>query len=314
MSWRVVLLSDASGKVVWLAFTSNHAAVDGRSALVVFNDLDRLIRDPGAFPNHPLPLAACAEDGLAAAGLTGDGSLYNPWPDAAKWAVERPADSAARRPRALLRVLPRRDLDALHERLHREGLTLAAAFCAAAARAGTVLPGSGDWTGILVTTDVRGDCRPPVPADAVGEYVASVSLLVGPDHAALSPMGTARRLDGQLRNNRPPALRMDTQVPPQRTREQADGFGAVSSVFSSGICVSDMGDFDRLSGRRVGISRVLLMPSQNHGAHPIMVAIVTTAVGACLAIGYDEPLRSRNSALAFADRYLEALTDLTRSD
>lgn len=262
----------------------------------------------------PLPLTVCAEAGLAGAGLTGEGGLYHPWPEEAKWPVERPADSAARQPRALLRILPRRDLDALHDRLHREGLTLAAAFCVAAARAGTVLPGDTDWTGILVTTDVRGDCRPAVPGNAVGEYVSSINLLHGPEQRDLSLVEAVRRLEEQLRNNRPLALRMDTDVPPERTREQADGFGAATSVFSGGICVSDMGDLDRLSGRRVGISRVLLMPSQNHGVHPIMVAIVSTSQGACLSFGYDEPLRSRRSALAYADRYLDALADLTRPE
>ncbi|QLH38252.1 MAG: hypothetical protein HWD60_03765 [Defluviicoccus sp.] len=95
---------------------------------------------------------------------------------------------------------------------------------------------------------------------------------------------------------------------PACTRKQADSFGSENRVFSGGICVSDVGDLDRLSGRRVGISRILLMPSQNHGVHPIMVAIVSTSEGACLSFGYDEPLRSRRSARAFADRYLNALT------
>ncbi|QLH38253.1 MAG: hypothetical protein HWD60_03770 [Defluviicoccus sp.] len=91
-------------------------------------------------------------------------------------------------------------------------------FCAAAARAGSTLPGHRAWTGILATTDVRGDCRPAVPADAVGEYVASISLLLGPEHQALSPIETVRQLNQQLKDNRPQALRMTTDVPRVHTK------------------------------------------------------------------------------------------------
>ncbi|QLH38254.1 MAG: hypothetical protein HWD60_03775 [Defluviicoccus sp.] len=104
VSWRAVCVTDELGSVAWLALTTNHAAIDARSALVVLNDLDRLLGEPVLCPGPPLPLMPYAEAGLAEAGLSGEGGLYHPWPEETKWAVEQPADSAARRPRALLRV------------------------------------------------------------------------------------------------------------------------------------------------------------------------------------------------------------------
>lgn len=311
-SWRMVLLVDESGRVAWLALITNHAAVDGRSALVVLNDLDLLIADPTALDGASLPLMEPAEVGLAAGGISGEGGLLREWPAESTWAVERPAGSTERRPHAFLRVIPKSDLDALHQRMRGLGFTLAAAFCAAAAEAGGALPGHTDWTGILATTDVRADCRPPVPQEAVGEYVASISLLLDPQEGQASPIEIARVLNEQLKANRPPALKMDTELPPEVSKAQADALGASKERFPSGICVSDIGDIDRLSGRAVGISRILLMPSQNHGAHPVMVAITSTAYGVSLSFGYDEPLRSRDHAMAFADRYLDALASLSR--
>jgi hypothetical protein len=54
----------------------------------------------------------------------------------------------------------------------------------------------------------------------------------------------------------------------------------------------------------------LLMPSQNHGIHPVLIAIVSTNAGTCLSFGYDAPLQTRANAHAFADRYVAALSEL----
>ncbi|MEO1225766.1 MAG: hypothetical protein AAFX92_16230 [Pseudomonadota bacterium] len=309
-SWRAVMLTDHAGQVAWLALTTNHGAVDGRSALVVLNDIDRFLADPEALGTESLPMVPPVEQALAAAGHAGDSSILPPWPDLARWPVERPASADRRSPHVLFRLIPASTVDALHRRLHAEGIHLAAGFCAAAVEAGRDLPGATDWFGIIAPTDTRADCRPPIPTDVVGEYVAGISLMLEPQGPTSSPLETARSLARQLHDNRPLALRMDAGVTPDETRRQVDAMAAPSDRFSSGLCVTDVGDLDRLSGRRVGFKRVLLMPSQNHGAHPVLVAIVTTREGACLSIGYDRPLRSDQAARAFADRYCEALIDL----
>jgi hypothetical protein len=158
--------------------------------------------------------------------------------------------------------------------------------------------------------DVRGDCTPAVPGNVVGEYVAGIALMLGPGQIGASLLETARKLQEQFRRNRPPSLLMEAHVPPETTRGQVDAMAAASPVFARGICVSDIGDANRLSGRRLGFSRLLVMPSQNHGIHPVMVAIVTTSEGACLSFGYDAPLRTAADAHAFAGRYLQALDAL----
>ncbi len=311
-SWRLVVLTDASGKAVWLILVTNHAAIDGRSALVVFNEIDLLARDPDALDRASLTLTDAPERALAAAGLKGEAGIFAEWPDDAIWPVDRGAPAKDRQPRALLRVLPSGDLQALHDRLHGEGIHLAAGFCAAAVRAGPALPGHTPWTGIVEPTDVRADCEPAISRTTVGEFVASINIFAGPEHADLSLIELARAMGERLRDNRPPALLMETRVPLETTVAQADQIAASSEVFASGICVSDVGDLDRLSARQVGISRILIMPSQNHGLHPVMVAIVSTAAGACLSFGYDEPMRDRAAAEAFADRYVETLMAMAR--
>lgn len=311
-SWRLVVLTNASGKASWLVLVTNHAAIDGRSALVVFNEIDLLIGDPDALDRASLPLTDAPERGLAAAGLKGEAGIFAEWPDDAVWPVDTPAPASERHPHALLRVLPKADLQALHDRLRDEGVHLAAAFCAAAVRAGPALPGHTPWTGIVEPTDVRADCEPAIPGTAVGEFVASINIFAGPEHADLSPIELARAMGERLRDSRPAGLLMETDVPLETTIAQVEQIAASSDVFASGICVSDVGDLDRLSARPVGISRILIMPSQNHGVHPIMVAIVSTSAGVCLSFGYDEPLRSRDAAEAFADRYVEILAAMAR--
>jgi len=309
-SWRAVLLTDADGRVAWIALVSNHGAIDGRSALVVLNDLDVLLNEPAAWSGKVLDLAAAAEEGLAASGLSGDRGLLPAWPAETQWRVDRPAGSAERRPQAFLRVVPQATLDAMHARLGPLGIHLGAAFAAAAARAAEVLPGRTAWTGIVAPTDVRGDCTPPVSGDAVGEYIAGIALILGPEHEAAGLLETARELQEQFLRNRPPSLLMEAQVPMEATRAQVDQMAAPGEAFAGGICVSDIGDASRLSGRRLGFTHLLVMPSQNHGIHAVMVAIVTTSAGVCLSFGYDTPLRARADAHAFAERYLQALDSL----
>ncbi len=311
-AWRLVVLTDDADRARWLILVTNHAAIDGRSALVIFNEIDLLVGDPDALDRASLPLTDAPERGLAAAGLKGDAAIFAEWPDDAVWPVDRGVPASERRPHALLRVLPKADLQALHDRLHGEGVHMAAAFCAAAVRAGPALPGHTPWTGIVEPTDVRADCEPAIPGTAVGEFVASINIFAGPEHADLGLIDLARAMGERLRDIRPAALLMETEVPLDTTIAQVDQIAASSDVFASGICVSDVGDLDRLSGRPVGISRILIMPSQNHGMHPIMVAIVSTSAGACLSFGYDEPLRGADAANAFADRYVEMLTAMAR--
>jgi len=307
VSWRAVLLTDADGRVAWIAIVSNHASVDGRSALAVLNDLDMLLTVPEAWPGDALPLTAPAEEGLTAAGLSGDRALLPEWPQETVWRVDCPAASGQRQPRGFLRVVPQSAIEAVHARLHADGIHLAAAFAAAAVKAAEVLPGRTAWTGIVAPTDVRADCEPSIPGDAVGEYVAGINLLLGPDFRDAGLLDLARELQRQFTANRPPSLLMEADVPLAVTREQVDQMASANDVFASGICVTDIGDLNRLSGRRVGYSDVMVLPSQNHGIHPMLVAIVTTNAGTCLSFGYDEPLRAGVDAHAFADRFIDAL-------
>ncbi len=306
-SWRAVLLTQGDGRVAWIALVANHAGIDGRSALVVLNDLDMLLTAPEAWPGDALPLTASAEAGLTAAGLSGDRALLPEWPQETKWRVDRPAASGQRQPRGFLRVVPQSMIEAVHARLRVEDIHLAAAFAAAAVKAAAVLPGRTAWTGIVAPTDVRADCKPSIPGNAVGEYIAGINLLLGPEFRDAGLIDVARELQRQFTSNRPPSLLMEADVPLAVTRQQVDQMAAANDVFSGGICVTDIGDMNRLSGRRVGYSDVLVIPSQNHGIHPMLVAIVSTSAGTCLSFGYDEPLRLGADAHAYADGFIAAL-------
>ncbi len=309
-SWRAVLLTDARGDVTWIALVANHAAVDGRSALVILNDLDIQLNERELWSDEPLPLTQSAEAGLVAAGRSGDRAFLPAWPERTMWPVERPAASVERKPYGFLRVVPQRTIAAVDERLRAENIKLASAFAAAGVQAAQELPGRTEWTGILAPTDVRADCKPSISDNAVGGYIAGINLLIGPEHQDAGPLDVARELQRQFLSNRPPSLLMDAEVPLADTLQQVERMARANDVFRGGLCVTDVGDLNRLSGRRVGLSEVMMMPSQNHGIHSILVCIVSTAAGTCLSFGFDDPLRGRAHAHAFADRFTEALTAL----
>lgn len=310
VSWRAVLLTDPSGKVAWMALTASHAAVDGRSMLVILNDFDRASGDGGVSGLTPLALNLSAETGLAAAGLAGERRVEPALPKEAMCRVERPAGSASRRPQAFLRVYPPASFERLHARLHRDGLHLAGAFCAATVHASAALAGQAPVLRLVAPTDLRADGRPAISDDAVGLYISSIGLELGPEETGRSLMDIARSLDDQLKTNRPSALLMNPSIPPEDIREEAQRFAQPNDLFVVGTGLSDVGDLNRLSGRQVGIARVLLMPSQSHGIHPMLVTVVSTAQGTCLSFGYAEPLTSRAHAHAFADRFVGALDEL----
>ena len=309
-AWRCVLLTDATGRVAWLALTFNHAAVDGRSALVVLNDLDRALTEPTAFGPDPLPLLPPVEQVLVRPDEKGDQGLELSVPAASMWPVAEQAPSSGRRPRAFLRSFPAARLERLHARLRSQGLHLAAAFCAAAVKAACPFPGHSGWTQVLAPTDIRQDCAPPIPNDAVGEFVSVISLAIGPDRQDCDLLELAAMLNEQLRARRPLALHLAPDYRLGETQAQADAIAAANAVFTGGLCVTDIGDLERLSGRPTGFSRVLLMPAQKHGIHPIMVAVVTTPEGACLSFGHAEPLTAAATAQSFAARYMAALDEL----
>ncbi|WP_298814193.1 hypothetical protein [uncultured Roseibium sp.] len=310
VSWRAYLVTGQSDEVIWIALVTNHGGIDGRSALVILNDLDRLLNEPETWQSATLPMTAPVEKGLAARGFSGDRSILSSWPKETNWPVNQPAVSSRRIPHGFLRVLEPRTLGALHARLKQNGLHLASAFGAAAVKAASVLPGGTGWTGIVAPTDVRDDCLPAISHDAVGEYVAGINLLLGPEYREADTLEIARALQTQFTEHRLPSLLMDAEVPLALTLATVDQMSAANNAFVGGICVTDVGDLEQLSSRAVGYSELLLMPSQNHGIHPVLVAIVSTAAGVCLSFGYSEPLQTRETAHAFANSYVKVLEAL----
>ncbi len=311
VNYRVTLLTRDSG-VNWIALTVNHAAIDGRSSLNVLNEIDRALAEKPE-SDTSLPIPPSAEDGLATAGYSGHSDLLPPVPADAMWPVARSAASGDRRAGIVVRCLSARDVAGLHRQMHHQGLHLAAAFAAAIVPASRTFPGATGWTPMLATTDVRGDCSPPVPTETIGEYVGSITLLIKPDHQHDGPRQLTDLVSRQLTAGRRNALDMVEDYDLATLRAQAKTIGSPQDSFPHGICVSDVGDMSRLAGRQVGFDQVILMPAQRHGAHPLMVVIITTTTGAHLTVGYAEPLTSADTAANFADLYVAELRSLARA-
>ncbi len=297
-----------SGQVHWILLTVNHAAVDGRAALTVLNEVEAVLSGQPTSA-APLPLPPAVEAGVAHA-AAGGRNLLPTIPDEALWPVAEPAPAADRLPRATYRHFPKADLQRLHERMRERGERLGAAFAAAIAPAARDFPGWTEWTPILVTADLRKNCEPVVAPDSVGCFVGSLMLYLRPDQQSDSVSTTARVLAEQLTQERDAALQLDATYDAAAIAAQADAIATAADRFSNGVCVSDVGDMSRLAGRPAGFDEVLLMPAQRHCAHPVMLVAITTETGVHLTIGYAEPVTSAETAHRFADAYLAALYDL----
>ncbi len=311
-SWRATLFTDAQEHVAWFALVNNHGAFDGRSVLVLLNDLDRYLCGTADLAQS-LKLTPSLEQGLAAAGLAGDRSLFPAWPAETAWPTLAAAPAEDRHPRALLRIFPPERLTALHDRLKTQRLHLASGFVAAAYLASRIFSRRTEITGVVAPTDARMDCVPQIPGNVMGEFVAGINLLFGKECTVLEPIEIAREAQRQLTANRPGSLLMDCDVSLKTQQDIADQMAAASADFVGGICVTDVGDLLKLSGRNVGFDQIMMMPSQNHGIHPVMVAVVSTQTGICLTFGYSEPMQDRATVEGFADCYLDALDTLAEA-
>lgn len=305
--YRVTALT-RSGQVHWILLTVNHAAVDGRAALTVLNEVEAVLSGQPTSA-APLPLPPAVEDCLTHA-AAGGRNLLPPIPDEALWPVAVPVPAAERLPRATYRHFPKADLQRLHERMRGRGERLGAAFAAAIVPAAREFPGWTEWTPMLVTADLRKDCEPVVAPDSVGCFVGSLMLYLRPNQQHDSLSTTARVLAEQLTHERDAAQQLDATYDDAVIAAQADAIALAADRFSNGVCVSDVGDMSRLAGRTAGFDEVVLMPAQRHCAHPVMLVAITTTSGVHLTIGYAEPVTATETAHRFADAYLAALYDL----
>jgi hypothetical protein len=312
-TYRVVLHCDTNDKVTHMSFIVNHAALDARGLVIALDTFDAALNGASPSPRAQTSAPIAVEIGLAAAGYTGDQSILPPPRDDTLFSVTKAAVASERRPRAFFRDFPVADMARLHTVLKARELPVGSALVEVAGETAATLEGHADGISLLVTTDCRNDCKPSM-AGIVGQFVASITVERPGRRSGLGGkplIESIKDMHDMMVQRRPAALALAEKYDPDATRASADQIAQPNRLFASGICVSSIGNLDSLCGRHVGISRMMLMPLQNHGIHPIMIVSTTTASGSGFTFGFDEPLRTRESAHAYADRFMNTLLELS---
>ncbi|WP_444938649.1 hypothetical protein [Microbulbifer sp. JMSA002] len=303
--------------VEWISIVANHAAIDGRSIMVLFFYLDLYLNKGGNLELKSLPLYKPIEEYLKEAGYSGGDHLLRPGKDYLSWPVEQTADLAGRQSRAILRTLCFDDVEKLALLIKEKKVGFTALYSALAVISSQQLANHRPWTEIVLPMDVRGLCKPKIGLNVIGAFTAITTLEVLPHNSGVGVLDLAIEIQNNLNERFNPrelkGLIFESSCRLKDIIQAAHEYSHKIESFPSGICVSNLGSMRGLCGELKHFDIAAGMLVQNHGHHPMMVIAYTTNQNGVFVFGYCDPLISRNSAKAMADQYMELLQELVCS-
>ncbi|WP_444916556.1 hypothetical protein [Microbulbifer sp. JMSA003] len=315
-AYGVTLHVNVNGEVKWVIIVSNHAALDGRSIMALFRDLDSFLEGEGSYiSQEPKPLRKSAGEYLHLAGFK-DVDLFSIQKSNScrRWEVEQAAPIEDRKGNSILKLMPPEVAEVLSQTAKNWGVSLSSLFRALAVFAAQSMPTFPGETEIVVTIDIRGLCKPSISLDEVGSFSATANLCVTEEMLSKSLKSLAKGLDKQLRlilnKEAPFAISFDTHYEFSDVKNFAKMLIAEGTVFPSGICVSNAGNMQRLAGELRYFEIESGMVVQTHAAHPLMVITYTTSRNAIFVFGYCEPLTSHESAHLYVESYIKLVKSL----
>ncbi|WP_444945395.1 hypothetical protein ACJJIP_14110 [Microbulbifer sp. VTAC004] len=307
---------DRQGSVKWVAFVFSHAAVDGRSALILIRDLDRYLRGyqtEKSFPSimhKPVEEYISLRKRLKGSNLRVNDSVYTP----VKWPVEEAAHASRRSGCSIYRVLPKESLERLQSFLKKEKILITSFYSAIAILAARSLPGFSSAAELMLPIDAQCLCKSLISKDVVGECTTSLTLSLSPEDTSLDLLSLAsliqKKVYVHLRSGAFSDLALEPDCNPAEIVKIAKELASEKDCFFSGICVSNMGDVQEFVGPLIFFDFGLIMTVQTHGAHPIMVLTYTINGQGVFVFGYCEPLVSRKSAVNYVKKYMKLLGEV----
>ncbi|WP_444938648.1 hypothetical protein [Microbulbifer sp. JMSA002] len=316
-SYRLNIYLDKHGNVIWVAFIVSHAAIDGRSVLILIRDLDRYLRGhernktSASIMDKSVVEYVCSRKNIKRSQLTERINDCTPL----KWPVEKAVAAPYRRGCSIYQVLPKKNYDRLHLLFRQKNIQATSIYSAVAILAARSLPSFQPKVELMLPINAQQLCKPLIDKEVVGECTTTITLSLSPEDTSLDLLSLARLIQKkvffQLRNGvfyEPP---IEPNFSPSEIENLAKSAASQKDHFSSGVCVSNMGDVHEITGPLKFFDFGLVMTVQNHGAHPIMLVTYTLNEQEFFVFGYCEPLVSSSSALKYVKTYMELITDIS---
>ncbi|AWF81276.1 hypothetical protein BTJ40_10850 [Microbulbifer sp. A4B17] len=311
--YRFTVYVNEHGNVKWIAFMVCHAAMDGRSLLLLVRDLDQYLR--GDSRNKPTASAMqkSVVDYVSSIKYFKktqpaiSGGDYSP----PMWSVEQAVKASLRKGCSIYRVLPKKLCAHLYLISKRENVQITSIYNAAAIIAAQSLPGFRSATELMLPINAQYLCKRQIDRDVIGECTTTLTIPLTSNETSLDLLSLAHLIQKkvylQLRSGRffEPPLEPDYSL--VEIENMAEDFDTAKDYFPSGICVSNVGDIKEYTGPLTFFDFGVVMTVQTHGAHPIMLVTCTINGEGVFVFGYCEPLVSKESALKYIEKYMKVL-------
>ncbi|WP_444935789.1 hypothetical protein ACJJIW_16750 [Microbulbifer sp. JMSA004] len=318
--YRFTVYVNGHGDVEWVAFMVSHAAMDGRSLLLLVRDLDRYLRgDSGDRPSASIMQKSVVDYVSSIKHLkTIQPVASNDNNACSKWPVEQAVNASLRKGCSIYRVLPKRFCDQLYLLSKHENVQITSIYNAIAIIASRSLPGFRPVTELLLPINAQFLCKHQIDRDVIGECTTILTISLSSDETSLDLLSLAHLIQKkvylQLRNGHffePPLVPDYSLVEIERLAKESS---TEKDYFPSGICVSNVGDISEYTGPLTFFDFGVVMTVQTHGEHPIMLVTCTIDGEGVFVFGYCEPLVSKESALRYIEKYMKTLREFSESN
>ncbi|WP_445354055.1 hypothetical protein ACJJI5_11570 [Microbulbifer sp. EKSA008] len=302
------------GKVDYISMVSNHAALDGRSAGIIFYILDLYFLDQGRFRLDRQPLYDPVETYFDSSKHFSNQQTSGIKENLFKWPVEEAAFVTERQGHVLYRKFPMEELSHVATIGRKHKVRPSALFCAIAIQASNILPNHREWIKILLPMDVRDLCGTGIELSVIGTFSAVTTLEVTPDIDIENTWELAKHLqielDRQAESGEYCKFNFHKNYDLGNIIEWVEKYETNNPYFLEGLCVSNLGNLESLGVHMNFFEPIIGTSLQTHGAHPISLSTYSTEKSSVFVFSYCDPLTKRNNALNFAEKYINTLKNL----
>ncbi|WP_444957814.1 hypothetical protein [Microbulbifer sp. ZKSA002] len=316
-TYRFTVYVNEDEEVKWIAFMVSHAAMDGRSLLLLVRDLDRYLRGGAEDKFSASIMQKSVVDYVSSIkhlkkrkSAVGDKNDVS-----SKWPVEQAVNASLRKGCSMYRVLPKKLCSHLHLLSKHGNVQVTSIYNAIAVIAARSLPGFCSTTELMLPINAQYLCKRQIDRDVIGECTTVLTISLSSDETSLDLLDLARLIQRkvylQLRSGhffKPPLVPDYSLV---EIEHLAKASSAAKDYFPSGICVSNVGDIGEYTGPLTLFDFGVVMTVQTHGEHPIMLVTCTIDGEGVFVFGYCEPLVSKESALKYVEKYMKTLREFS---
>ncbi|WP_444913924.1 hypothetical protein [Microbulbifer sp. TRSA007] len=317
--YRFTVYANDHEEVKWIAFMVSHAAMDGRSLLLLVRDLDRYLRGDSEDKPSASIMQKSVVDYIGSikhlkktqSAISSDNCALP------KWLVEQAADASHRKGCSIYRVLPKKLCEQLYLRSKDKNVQVTSIYDAAAIIAARSLPGFCSTTELMLPINAQYLCKHQIDRDVIGECTTTLTVSLLSNETSLDLLSLAhliqKKVYMQFRcgNFFEPSLIPDYNL--EEIEQLAKDSSSAKDYFPSGICVSNVGDIGEYTGPLKFFDFGVVMTVQTHGEHPIMLVTCTIDGEGVFVFGYCEPLVSKESALKYVEKYMKILREFSES-